>query len=161
MVNGPIRAGCLPRLEEDSDVSLFDHRRYSRNAPFRKNDRRWPDRSITTAPVWASVDLRDGNQALISPMDSKNKLRLFQLLVRMGFKEIEVGFPAASTTEFQFVRSLIEEDLIPENIRIQVLTQIREDLIVRTFEALQGVRQAIVHIYIYGPFARCKRFFPF
>ena len=128
-------------------MSLYDHRRYAQSFPFRKKDRRWPDRSITIAPVWASVDLRDGNQALVSPMDSQRKLRLFELLVRMGFKEIEVGFPAASTTEFQFVRSLIEEGHIPEDVTIQVLSQVREDLIVRTFEALRGARQAIIHIY--------------
>ena len=128
-------------------MSSYDHRRYARSDAFRKKDRRWPDRSIKKAPVWASVDLRDGNQALVSPMDLAAKLRLFQLLVRMGFKEIEVGFPAASSTEYRFLRHLVEEGHIPEDVTIQVLTQIREDLIARTFDALRGVRRAIVHIY--------------
>jgi 2-isopropylmalate synthase len=110
-------------------------------------DRRWPDRAITAAPTWCSVDLRDGNQALIDPMDIQRKRRLFRLLVAMGFKEIEVGFPAASQPDFDFVRVLIEEDLVPEDVTIQVLTQARDELIERTFESLAGTKRAIVHLY--------------
>jgi 2-isopropylmalate synthase len=110
-------------------------------------DRRWPDRSITAAPTWCSVDLRDGNQALIDPMDIQRKRRLFRLLVAMGFKEIEVGFPSASQPDFDFVRVLIEEDLVPEDVTIQVLTQARDELIERTFESLAGTKRAIVHLY--------------
>ncbi|WP_119462157.1 2-isopropylmalate synthase [Rhodospirillaceae bacterium SYSU D60014] len=110
-------------------------------------DRRWPGRVIETAPIWCSVDLRDGNQALIEPMGPDRKRQMFELLLRMGFKEIEVGFPSASQTDFDFVRSLIEEDLIPEDVTIQVLTQAREELIRRTFESIRGARRAIVHLY--------------
>jgi 2-isopropylmalate synthase len=110
-------------------------------------DRRWPDRVITEAPTWCSVDLRDGNQALVNPMDVHRKRRMFELLVRMGFKEIEVGFPAASQPDYDFVRLLIEQDLIPEDVAIQVLTQSREELIERTIESLRGARRAIVHLY--------------
>lgn len=110
-------------------------------------DRTWPDQKITKAPRWCAVDLRDGNQALVDPMDTDRKLKLFQLLVEMGFKEIEVGFPAASQTDFDFVRHLIDNGLIPEDVTIQVLTQSREHLIERTFEALDGVHRAIVHLY--------------
>ena len=110
-------------------------------------DRRWPDRTITTAPTWCSVDLRDGNQALIDPMDIHRKRRLFRLLVAIGFKEIEVGFPSSSQPDFDFVRLLIEEDLIPDDVTIQVLTQAREELIERTFESLAGAKRAIVHLY--------------
>ena len=99
------------------------------------------------APLWCSVDLRDGNQALIDPMDPERKRRMFETLVRMGFKEIEVGFPAASQPDFDFIRLLIEEDLIPEDVTVQVLTQCREELIERTYESLIGVQQAIVHFY--------------
>jgi len=110
-------------------------------------DRSWPSKSLTRAPVWCSVDLRDGNQALIEPMDAERKLRLFDLLVRMGYKEIEVGFPAASQTDFDFIRKLIDEKRIPDDVTVQVLTQSREPLIRRTFEALKGARRAIVHLY--------------
>jgi 2-isopropylmalate synthase len=110
-------------------------------------DRQWPTRVITQAPTWCSVDLRDGNQALIEPMGSDRKRRLFNLLVRLGFKEIEVGFPAASQTDFDFLRRLIEEGLIPDEVGIQVLTQSREHLIERTFEAVRGARRVIVHLY--------------
>ena len=110
-------------------------------------DRTWPDHRITQAPRWCAVDLRDGNQALIEPMNSERKLRMFTLLVEMGFKEIEVGFPSASQTDFDFVRTLIERDLIPDDVTIQVLTQAREHLIARTYESLQGAKQAIVHLY--------------
>ncbi|NDP43473.1 MAG: 2-isopropylmalate synthase [Aromatoleum sp.] len=110
-------------------------------------DRRWPSRVIDCAPVWCSVDLRDGNQALIEPMDASRKLRMFRLLVKLGYKEIEIGFPAASQTDFDFARKLIDENLIPDDVRVQVLTQSREPLIRRTFEALVGVKRAIVHLY--------------
>ena len=110
-------------------------------------DRTWPDRRVETAPVWCSVDLRDGNQALVDPMDSTRKRRMWDLLVAMGFKEIEVGFPAASQTDFDFVRDLIENDRIPADVTIQVLTQARDDLIERTFEAIEGAPSTIVHLY--------------
>ncbi len=110
-------------------------------------DRTWPSQRATHAPIWCSVDLRDGNQALVEPMGRDRKLRLFRTLVRLGFKEIEVGFPAASQTDFDFVRALIEEERIPEDVTIQVLTQARDHLIARTFEAIRGARRAIVHLY--------------
>ena len=128
-------------------MGTFNHRRYRAFAPVHKSDRRWPNRRMHHAPVWTSVDLRDGNQALVSPMRVEQKLRIFDLLVRMGFREIEVGFPAASQPDFDFVRRIIEEDRIPEQVTIQVLTQAREALIDRTYEALKGVRRAIVHVY--------------
>ena len=111
------------------------------------SDRTWPDAVITRAPQWCSVDLRDGNQALIDPMSPARKRKMFQLLVDMGFKEIEVGFPSASQTDFDFVRELIEEDLIPDDVVIQVLTQAREHLIERTYESIRGAKRAIVHLY--------------
>jgi 2-isopropylmalate synthase len=110
-------------------------------------DRTWPAQRITSAPRWCAVDLRDGNQALIDPMSPERKRIMFDLLVRMGYKEIEVGFPSASQTDFDFVRSLIEEDLIPDDVTIQVLTQARETLINRTYESIAGAKQAIVHLY--------------
>ncbi|MGH9021889.1 MAG: 2-isopropylmalate synthase [Acidimicrobiia bacterium] len=110
-------------------------------------DRTWPDQRILVAPQWCSVDLRDGNQALIDPMDQIRKRRMFETLCRMGFKEIEVGFPSASQTDFDFVRQLVEEDLVPDDVTIQVLTQCRSELIERTFESVRGARRAIVHFY--------------
>ncbi|SCE72644.1 2-isopropylmalate synthase [Micromonospora viridifaciens] len=110
-------------------------------------DRTWPTRRVEAAPRWCAVDLRDGNQALIDPMSPERKRRMFQLLVQMGYKEIEVGFPSASQTDYDFLRQLIEQDLIPEDVTIQVLTQCREHLIDRTFESLRGARRAIVHFY--------------
>jgi 2-isopropylmalate synthase len=110
-------------------------------------DRTWPDAVLTRAPLWCSVDLRDGNQALIEPMDSDRKLRMFDMLLKIGFKEIEVGFPSASQTDFDFVRLLIERDLVPDDVTIQVLTQARPELIERTFESLRGARRVIVHLY--------------
>jgi len=110
-------------------------------------DRTWPDRVIHSAPTWCSVDLRDGNQALIEPMDSARKRRMFDMLVKVGFKEIEVGFPAASQTDYDFVRELIEKDLIPDDVTVQVLTQARPELIARSFESLRGARRAIMHLY--------------
>lgn len=125
----------------------FDCTRYLPFTPIDKPDRRWPGQVIRKAPAWASVDLRDGNQALLSPMDETRKLRMFDLLVRMGFKEIEVGFPSASRQETAFIRRLIEEQRIPQDVTIQVLTLAREDLIVRSFEALRGVKRAIMHVF--------------
>jgi 2-isopropylmalate synthase len=121
--------------------------KYRPFAPLALPDRQWPSRVITAPPIWCSVDLRDGNQALIEPMDTARKLQLFALLVDMGYKEIEVGFPAASQTDFDFVRHLIDAGLIPDDVTIQVLTQARGELIRRTFEALAGVPRAIVHLY--------------
>ncbi|MEV0149207.1 MULTISPECIES: 2-isopropylmalate synthase [unclassified Nonomuraea] len=121
--------------------------RYQPFEPVRLTDRTWPDQVITKAPRWCAVDLRDGNQALIDPMDSHRKLQMFDLLVRMGFKEIEVGFPAASQTDFDFVRQIIDEGRVPDDVVIQVLTQARPELIERTFEAIEGAKQAIVHLY--------------
>jgi 2-isopropylmalate synthase len=115
--------------------------------PIVLQDRTWPNRRIEKAPLWCSVDLRDGNQALIDPMDVERKRRMFDVLVKMGFKEIEVGFPAASQPDYDFVRVLIEEDLIPEDVTIQVLVQCRQELIERTYEAIRGARRAIVHFY--------------
>jgi 2-isopropylmalate synthase len=123
---------------------------YGRYAPFTPvplPDRTWPEQSITTAPRWCSVDLRDGNQALIDPMDGARKLAMFELLVAMGYKEIEVGFPAASQTDFDFVRHIIEADLIPDDVTIQVLTQAREELIERTVQSVVGSQRALLHLY--------------
>ena len=128
-------------------MTVSMHDKYQPFAPIDLPDRQWPSRVITKPPIWCSVDLRDGNQALIEPMGPERKLRLFRTLVAMGFKEIEVGFPAASQTDFDFTRQLIEQDLIPDDVAIQVLTQSREPLIRRTFEAIRGAKQAIVHLY--------------
>ena len=121
--------------------------RYSPFIPVELEDRTWPSKKMTKAPQWCSVDLRDGNQALIDPMDTPRKLAMFKLLVAMGYKEIEVGFPSASQTDFDFVRKIIDEDLIPDDVIIQVLTQAREPLIRRTYESIKGSKQAIVHLY--------------
>jgi len=121
--------------------------KYRAFAPVDLPARRWPEQTINAAPTWCSVDLRDGNQALIDPMDIHRKRRFFSLLVRLGFSEIEVGFPSASQPDFDFVRLLIEERLIPDGVTIQVLTQAREELIERTFEAIAGAPSAIVHLY--------------
>lgn len=121
--------------------------RYSSFVPIDLPDRTWPTKQITKAPQWCSVDLRDGNQALIDPMDNSRKLAMFNLLVSMGYKEIEVGFPSASQTDFDFVRKIIEDGLIPDDVVIQVLTQARENLIDRTFESIKGAKQAVVHFY--------------
>ncbi|MGJ6960715.1 2-isopropylmalate synthase [Streptosporangium sp. G11] len=127
--------------------SPMPFKRYESFAPIQLTDRTWPGKVIDRAPRWCAVDLRDGNQALIDPMDSHRKLKMFELLVKMGYKEIEVGFPAASQTDFDFVRQIIEEDLIPDDVVIQVLTQARAELIERTFESVRGAKQAIIHLY--------------
>ena len=121
--------------------------KYQPYIPIRLADRTWPDQVIDKAPLWCSVDLRDGNQALIDPMDPIRKRRMFDALVQMGFKEIEVGFPAASQPDFDFIRQLIEEDLIPDDVTIQVLVQCRQELLERTYECIQGAPRAIVHFY--------------
>ena len=121
--------------------------RYRPQVPLVLHDRTWPDRRIAAAPAWASVDLRDGNQALVDPMDTQRKLALFRTLVGVGFKEIEVGFPSASGTDFEFQRTIIGEGLVPDDVEIQVLVQCREELIERTFESLEGARRAVVHFY--------------
>lgn len=128
-------------------MSNFDHSKYQPSPTVTMKHRRWPDRVIERAPHWCSVDLRDGNQALLEPMTVRQKSRLYGQLLKIGFKEIEVGFPAASSHDYDFVRQLIEEDRIPEDVTIQVLTQAREDLIEKTFAALKGVKRAIVHVY--------------
>jgi 2-isopropylmalate synthase len=125
----------------------FDAQRYCPSPVPELPDRTWPDRVLTQAPIWCSVDLRDGNQALVEPMGSERKLRFFELLVRLGLRQIEVGFPAASQTDFDFVRRLIEEERIPDDVTIQVLTQAREHLIERTIDSLRGARRAILHLY--------------
>ncbi|MCU1371469.1 MAG: 2-isopropylmalate synthase [Ilumatobacteraceae bacterium] len=121
--------------------------KYEAHVPLDLRDRTWPDNRLTEAPLWCAVDLRDGNQALIDPMDPSRKLKMFTTLVAMGYKEIEVGFPSASQTDFDFVRQLIEQDLIPSDVTIQVLTQCREDLIRRTYDSIRGAHAAIVHFY--------------
>lgn len=126
---------------------MLNYKRYRRNPVVDLPDRQWPNKQIEKAPIWCSVDLRDGNQALIEPMIVEEKLEFFNLLVKLGFKEIEVGFPSASQIEFDFLRRLVDRKLIPDDVTIQVLVQCREHLIKRTFEALEGVKRAIVHIY--------------
>ena len=128
-------------------MSFTHHGKYQPYAGVDLADRSWPNKMITTAPIWCSVDLRDGNQALIEPMDSMRKMRMFKVLVGMGFKEIEVGFPSASETDFNFLRELIEGGHIPDDVTVQVLTQAREHLIDRTIESLQGTKNAILHLY--------------
>ena len=128
-------------------MAAFDHHKYRPFHPIGLKDRTWPDRVITQAPDWCSVDLRDGNQALIEPMNVAQKMQMFALLVKVGFKQIEVGFPAASQPDFDFVRRLVDGGHIPDDVSVQVLTQSRPELIERTFEALVGVKRAIVHLY--------------
>lgn len=126
---------------------MMNYKKYEQFKPISLKDRTWPDNTIEKAPLWCSVDLRDGNQALEIPMSIEQKINFFKLLVKIGFKEIEIGFPAASETEFEFTRRLIEENLIPKDVTIQVLTQARRHIIEKTFEALDGVRRAVVHLY--------------
>ena len=126
---------------------MLNYKRYRRNPVVNYPEREWPNKEIEKAPIWCSVDLRDGNQALIDPMVVDEKIEFFQFLVNMGFKEIEIGFPAASQIEFDFLRQLVDRRLIPDDVIVQVLTQCREELIDRTFEAIEGCKQAVVHIY--------------
>ena len=126
---------------------MINYKRYQRNPVVDYPQRQWPNKQIEKAPIWCSVDLRDGNQALIDPMVVNEKIEMFQLLVKLGFKEIEIGFPAASQIEYDFLRQLVERKMIPDDVRVQVLSQCREEQIDRTFEAIQGCKQAVVHIY--------------
>ena len=126
---------------------MLNYQRYRRVPVMDYPEREWPNKQIQKAPIWCSVDLRDGNQALIDPMTVEEKVEMFKLLVKLGFKEIEIGFPSASQIEFDFMRELVERQLIPDDVTVQVLVQCREHLIKRTFEALEGVKKAIVHIY--------------
>src|SRR5580692_1000886 len=128
-------------------MSVMPISKYSAYAPVVLPDRRWPSQVLTKAPAWCSVDLRDGNQALIEPMGVDRKNRMFDLLVKMGFKEIEVAFPSASQTDFDFVRTIIEGKAIPNDVAVQVLTQCRPELIERTFESVKGARNVILHFY--------------
>ena len=128
----------------------MQHEKITKYAAFPTIDlpnRHWPNNSITKPAIWCSVDLRDGNQSLAVPMNVEEKIEMFKMLCDIGFKEIEIGFPSASDTEFAFARTLVEKDLIPDDVTVQVLVQCREHLIRRTFEALRGMKQAIVHIY--------------
>jgi len=131
----------------EQQPSTMPVHRYAPFIPVDLADRTWPSKRITKAPKWCSVDLRDGNQALIDPMDPHRKLTMFNLLVKMGYKEIEVGFPSASQLDFDFVRKIIEENLIPDDVVIQVLTQARRPLIERTFESVKGAKQVVIHLY--------------
>lgn len=126
---------------------MLNFKRYQKNPVMDYPEREWPNKEITKAPVWCSVDLRDGNQALIDPMVVTEKIEMFEFLIKLGFKEIEIGFPAASQIEYDFLRQLVDRRLIPDDVVVQVLTQCREDLIERTFESIEGCKQAIVHIY--------------
>ena len=137
----------MKNTQTASSMPVHRYRPYHEQFRIDLPDRTWPDRVITEAPMWCAVDLRDGNQALIDPMSPERKRIMFELLVKMGFKQIEVGFPSASQTDFDFVRQLIDENLIPDDVTIQVLVQAREELIARTFESIRGAKQAIVHFY--------------
>ena len=137
----------MENTQKTSGMPVHKYRPYHEQISVQLPDRTWPDKRITDAPRWCAVDLRDGNQALIDPMSPERKRIMFELLVSMGYKEIEVGFPSASQTDFDFVRLLIEDGLIPDDVTIQVLTQAREELIQRTFESIMGAKQAIVHLY--------------
>ena len=123
------------------------YKRYKRTPVVDYPERQWPNKQIEKAPAWVSVDLRDGNQALIDPMVVSEKMEMFRLLVKLGFKEIEIGFPAASQIEYDFLRELVDKNMIPDDVVIQVLSQCKEDQIERTFESIQGIKQAVVHIY--------------
>ncbi len=137
----------MQNRQQPSGMPIHKYQPYHEQFSVELPDRTWPSKRITHAPRWCAVDLRDGNQALIDPMSPERKRIMFDLLVRMGFKEIEVGFPSASQTDFDFVRTLIEQDLIPDDVTIQVLTQAREHLIARTYESIKGAKRAIVHFY--------------
>jgi 2-isopropylmalate synthase len=137
----------MKNTQRPSGMPVHRYRPYSEQFTTDLPDRTWPTKTIDRAPMWCAVDLRDGNQALIDPMSPERKRIMFELLVKMGYKQIEVGFPSASQTDFDFVRQLIEENLIPDDVTIQVLTQAREELIARTYESIKGAKQAIVHLY--------------
>ena len=137
----------LSNTHNDQRTGGMPFQRYRAFEPIELPDRTWPSKTITQAPRWLSTDLRDGNQALIDPMTPARKMKMFELLVRMGYKEIEVGFPSASETDFSFVRQLIEGDRIPGDVTISVLTQAREDLIERSVQSLVGVPRANIHLY--------------
>ena len=137
----------MKNTQSASGMPIHKYRAYHEQLSVDLPDRTWPSKRITQAPRWCAVDLRDGNQALIDPMSPERKRIMFELLVGMGYKEIEVGFPSASQTDFDFVRTLIDENLIPDDVTIQVLTQAREELIHRTYESLIGAKRAIVHLY--------------
>lgn len=126
---------------------MLNYQKYKRVPVLSYPERQWPNKELTKAPIWCSVDLRDGNQALIEPMEVEEKMEMFQLLLKLGFKEIEIGFPAASRTEYDFLRELVARDMIPDDVKVQVLIQCREHLIDRTFEAIEGIKNVIVHIY--------------
>src|SRR3954471_12951934 len=145
--NGRPRRNSPAVRDQEFPMTAMPIQKYRPFQPVNLPDRQWPSRVIDTAPIWCSVDMRDGNQALVEPMGSEKKRRMFDLLLRLGFKEIEVGFPAASDTDLAFGREIIEQDLIPEDVTIQVLTQSRPELIDKTFEAIRGARRAIVHLY--------------
>ena len=126
---------------------MLNYKRYQKNPVITYKEREWPNKEIIKAPIWCSVDLRDGNQALIDPMVVEEKMELFEMLIKLGFKEIEIGFPAASQIEFDFLRQLVDRKMIPDDVRVQVLTQCRPELIDRTFESIQGIKNVIVHVY--------------
>src|ERR1700719_4263571 len=144
-MNAGPQGGAL--RSQEFPMTIMPIHKYRQFPPIGLPDRQWPARTIDRAPQWCSVDLRDGNQALIEPMGPERKRRMFDLLLKLGFKEIEVGFPAASETDMAFVREIIDEDLIPDDVTIQVLTQSRAELIDKTLEAIRGSRRAIVHLY--------------
>ena len=126
---------------------MLNYQRYKRVPVVNFPERTWPDKEIMKAPIWCSVDLRDGNQALVETMVVEEKIEFFNMLIKLGFKEIEIGFPAASQIEYDFLRQLVERRMIPDDVRVQVLVQCREHLIKRTFEAIQGIKNVVVHIY--------------
>ena len=126
---------------------MLNYKRYKRNPVIDFPERQWPNKEIEKAPIWCSVDLRDGNQALVEPMNVDEKMEMFELLLKLGFKEIEIGFPAASQIEYDFLRKLVAENRIPDDVKVQVLTQCREELIDKTFEAIEGIKNVVVHIY--------------
>lgn len=134
-------------INKKGDLKLLNYKKYKRFETIKLKDRTWPGNEIEKAPIWCSVDLRDGNQALVNPMTVEEKIEMFQLLVELGFKEIEIGFPSASQVEYDFLRTLVDDNLIPDDVIVQVLTQARPHLIKRTFESLKDVKKAVVHIY--------------
>src|SRR3954453_2472465 len=147
MTTFPTDPGATSRTASAQRTGGMPHHRYRPFPPVELADRTWPTRTLTEAPRWLSTDLRDGNQALIDPMSPARKMKMFELLVRMGYKEIEVGFPSASQTALGLGRQLIEQDKVPEDVTISVLTQAREDLIERTVQSLVGVHHANIHLY--------------